>query len=234
MKKPETVIKELKKLQPGVEWLPINQVFQNPTNPRFISEEDFNELKDSITNFPQMMVLRPGVIDEAGVLQSANQRHKACVALGWKEFPVIRANGLSVEQLKEFMIKDNLSAGTWNTDDLFKNWDLDLLKDWTFDMNLLDVRPPSLKPAPPEEHKPERLKHQKKISLTYTEEEYKATKEGLAAIAETPELAVKKLLEFYKAEFDNVCAQHCPNCDNRRDIAALEECKNCGHKDEAK
>lgn len=234
MKKPEAIIKNLKKLQPGVEWLPIGEVLQNPDNPRHISEADFEALKISITKFPEMMVLRPGVIDEGKVLQSANQRHKACVALGWPEFPVVRANGLSPVQLKEFMIKDNLSAGTWNTDALFKDWDLESLKDWTFDMELLDVRPPSLKPDPPEEQKPERLKHQKKISLTYTEEEYTATKEGLAAIAETPELAVKKLLEFYKAEFDNVCAQHCPNCDKRRDIATLEECKNCGHKDEEK
>lgn len=197
-KKPEQIIKELKALQPGVEWLPIDKVFQNPINPRHISESDFEELKDSITNFPQMMVLRPGVIDEGCVLQSANQRHKACVALGWKEFPVIRANGLNQEQLKEFMIKDNLSAGTWNTDELFKNWDLKNLEDWTFDMQLLDVRPPSLKPDPPEEPKPTRLKHQKKINLTYSEEEYTVTKDGLAAIAETPELAVKLLLEFWE------------------------------------
>jgi hypothetical protein len=196
-KKPETIIKELKKLQPGVEWLPINEVYENPANPRHISESDFEELKDSINNFPQMMVLRPGVIDASGVLQSANQRHKACIALKWTEFPVVRANGLSAEQLKEFMIKDNLSAGTWNTDELFKNWDLDLLKDWTFDMQLLDVRPP-VDPPPPEEPKPERLKHQKKINLTYSEEEYLTTKERLSAIAETPELAVKMLLDFWE------------------------------------
>lgn len=226
-KKPEAIIKELKALQPGVEWLPIDQVYQNPSNPRFISEEDFNELKDSIINFPQMMVLRPGVINEARILHGSNQRHKVCVALGWPEFPVIRANGLSPEQLKEFLIKDNLSAGTWNTDELFNNWDLDLLKDWTFNMDLLDVRPAGLKPDPPEETKTsERLKHQKKINLTYTEEEFETTKARLSEIAETPELAVKKLLDFYEAEYDNVCAMHCPNCDTRQE-PNIVECSNC-------
>lgn len=193
-KKPATIIAELKKLQPGVEWLPIDQVFQDPNNPRIISEQDFEALKLSITKFPEMMVIRgQGVIDANNVLQGSNQRHRACVELGWPEFPVIRAAGLSEEQLQEFKIKDNMHAGTWDTDALFKNWDMEALEDWNFNMELLEVRPPEMsditsKPAA------DKVKHQKTLNLKYTEKDFLIVKDKLAAIAETPELAVWKLL----------------------------------------
>lgn len=193
-KKPETIIKELKKLQPSVEWLPIDRVFQDPNNPRIISEQDFESLKLSITKFPEMMVIRgQGVIDGNNVLQGSNQRHRACKELGWPEFPVIRAAGLSEEQLQEFKIKDNLHSGTWNTDTLFKDWDLKALEDWNFDMDLLEVRPPELQQIGTKATS-DRLKHQKTLHLKFTEDQYQVVKDKLAAIAETPELAVWKLL----------------------------------------
>lgn len=193
-KKPETIIKELKKLQPGVEWLPINEVYENPVNPRIISEEALEELKASITSFPEMMTLRPGVIDGMNVLQGNNQRHKACVALGWPEFPVIRANGLTTEKLQEFMIRDNIPAGTWDTDALFKDWDLEDLKDWNFNMDLLDVRPPDFQNIADHKKPAETVKHQKTLHLKYTEAHFLEVKEALGKIAETPEEAVWKLL----------------------------------------
>lgn len=193
-KKPEQIIKELKKLHPNVEWLPIDQVHENPDNPRFISEEDLQGLMQSIIDLPEMMPLRPGVIDESGILQSANQRKKACVALGWKEFPVIRANGMTREQLKEFMIKDNLSAGSWDTDTLFKDWDLKNLEEWNFPTDLLDVRPPELDNISDQPKGTGNVKHQKTLHLKFTEKQYNIVIKKLKAISETPEDAIWKLL----------------------------------------
>lgn len=193
-KRPEAIIKALKKLQPGTEWLPIHEVHENPNNPRIISEESLEKLKESITSFPEMMTLRPGIIDSSGILQGNNQRHKACVALGWPEFPIIRANGLSEEQLKEFVIRDNIQAGTWDTDILFKDWDLKELEDWDFNMSLLDVRPPEFQNIADTKKTAETVKHQKTLHLKYTEAHFLEVKELLGKIAETPEEAVWKLL----------------------------------------
>lgn len=194
-KKPDTIIKELKKLQPGVEWLPIDEVHQDPANPRIISEEEYEKLKTSIIDFPEMMVIRgQGVIDGANFLLGSNQRHRACKELGWKEFPIIRANGLTAEQLKEFKIKDNLHSGTWDTDELFKDWDLEELKDWNFNMDLLDLRPPELSDISNPKKAAENTKHQKTLHLKYTEKDFLIVKERLAKIAETPEQALWKLL----------------------------------------
>lgn len=198
MKKPETIIKELKKLQPGIEWLSIAEVYENTNNPRFISEEALEELKTSISKFPQMMVLRPGVIDANNVLQGNNQRHKACLELGWKEFPVIRANGLTPDQLKEFMVKDNINSGTWNTDMLFKDWDLNQLEAWNFDTSLLDVRPPEFSQVGTTAATDDTMKHQKSIRLKYAEKDFLIVKEKLAAIADTPEHAIWILLGLEK------------------------------------
>ncbi len=199
MKKPEIIIKELKKLQPGVEWLPIDEVFENPDNPRTISEEDYDALKRSITKFPAMMVLRPGIIDAKAVLFSNNQRHRVCKELGWPEFPIIRADKLTPAQLKEFTIKDNFHAGSWDADKLFKDWDLTALEDWAFDMSLLDVRPPEEEFSQIGEQAPaNNLKHMKTITLKYSEKDHKLVKEKLQAIADTPEHAVWKLLGLEK------------------------------------
>lgn len=113
-----------------VVWLDIDEVKEDPKNPRHISKKKLEELKKSISEFPEMMVLRPGVVDENNVLQGANQRHKACKALGWHKFPVIYAKDLTPEQLKEFTIKDNVSFGEWDIQAL-KEWDPTQLAAWS-------------------------------------------------------------------------------------------------------
>ena len=50
---------------------------------------------------------------------------------------IIRANELSEQERKQFIIKDNVSFGQWDYDMLANEWDTDLLGDWGFDTNLL-------------------------------------------------------------------------------------------------
>lgn len=119
------------------EWVDIDTVRESAKNPRYISNEQLAELKKSITAFPQMMALRPGVVDGTGELMGGNQRHKACKELGWHKFPVIRAGNLTPEQLKEFIIKDNLPFGEWDTKMLKEDWNIEELGEWGMDITEL-------------------------------------------------------------------------------------------------
>lgn len=53
--------------------------------------------------------------------------------MDWRKSPVasiINANDLTERQKKEFVIKDNVGFGDWDTDILANEWDTDALKDW--------------------------------------------------------------------------------------------------------
>ncbi len=115
----------------------LSQIRQNSNNPRTISEDKFRKLVQSLKNFPQMMELRPIVIDENGIIQGGNMRFRALIELGYTEVPdswVKSGKDLTPEQWKEFVIKDNLGYGEWDLDVLSKNWDVNQLMDWGMDM----------------------------------------------------------------------------------------------------
>ena len=93
--------------------LKINKLRPNTENPRIIKDNKFKKLVESIKEFPQMLDLRPIVIDENFTILGGNMRYRACMEAGLKEVPVKIAEGLSDEQKKEFVVKDNLSFGEW-------------------------------------------------------------------------------------------------------------------------
>ena len=84
----------------------INSIQSNLKNPRFIKDNRFKKLVKSIKEFPEMLELRPIVVDENNLILGGNMRHKACVEAGLKEVFIKVAKGLTVEQKQEFIIKD--------------------------------------------------------------------------------------------------------------------------------
>lgn len=121
----------------------IDKIKGNDNNPRFIKEKKFDALVKSIQEFPEMLDLRPIVVDEDMVILGGNMRFKACQAAGLKKVPIMIAEGLSEEQKNEFIIKDNVGFGQWDYDMLannpewndidFKDWGLDVFSPGTFD-----------------------------------------------------------------------------------------------------
>ncbi|MGI4822685.1 MAG: hypothetical protein ACRYFV_15860 [Janthinobacterium lividum] len=97
-----------------IELLPIEQVRLNDANPRLIKDYRFAQLKAPIEQFPEMLQLRPLIIDEAGVVLGGNMRLSVLLQLKYTHVPVIRTLGLTEEQKREFVIKDNASFGEWN------------------------------------------------------------------------------------------------------------------------
>lgn len=112
----------------------INLIKPNPNNPRICKDDKFKKLVQSIKDFPQMLELRPIVIDENNIVLGGNMRLRACNELGLKDVPTIYAKDLTEEQKKEFIIKDNVGFGEWNWDDLANEWDEELLVEWGLDV----------------------------------------------------------------------------------------------------
>jgi hypothetical protein len=112
----------------------INEIKPNPNNPRIIKDNKFKQLVKSIQDFPQMLELRPIVIDENNIVLGGNMRLKACIEAGMTDVPVIHANNLSEEKKKEFIIKDNVSFGSHDWSELANNWDVDLIQEWGLDI----------------------------------------------------------------------------------------------------
>ena len=117
----------------------IQDIKPNPNNPRIIKDNKFKQLVKSIQDFPQMLELRPIVIDENNMVLGGNMRLKACIEAGLQDVPVKQAKDLTEEQKKEFIVKDNVGYGEWDWDDLANNWDVDLLQDWGLDIPNFEV-----------------------------------------------------------------------------------------------
>jgi ParB-like chromosome segregation protein Spo0J len=112
----------------------INLIKANPNNPRICKDHKFKQLVKSIQDFPQMLELRPIVIDENNVVLGGNMRLKACLEAGLTDVPVIHANNLSEAQKKEFIIKDNISFGEHDFDILANEWNIIELDEWGLDI----------------------------------------------------------------------------------------------------
>ena len=114
--------------------VPINTVKANPNNPRIIKDDKFAKLVKSINEFPQMLNLRPIVVNDNMVVLGGNMRLKACKEAGLKEIPIIKASELTEQQQKEFIVKDNVGYGEWDWSDLANNWDSEQLEEWGLDI----------------------------------------------------------------------------------------------------
>lgn len=118
----------------------VEDIKENPDNPRTIKKAKFRKLVNSIQNFPQMLELRPIVVDENDVVLGGNMRLKALQEAEIMEVPVIRAADLTEQQKKEFIIKDNVGFGDWDYDMLANEWDLDSLVEWGMDAAAFDMK----------------------------------------------------------------------------------------------
>ena len=115
----------------------------NPHNPRIIKNDKFKKLVKSIQEFPEMLKLRPIIVDEDMVVLGGNMRLKASKDAGLKEVWIEVAEGLTEEQKKEFIVKDNVGFGEWEWDILANEWDSVQLAEWGLDVweNLDDKEP---------------------------------------------------------------------------------------------
>ena len=110
----------------------IAEVKPNPNNPRLIKDDKFRKLVKSIQDFPDMLSVRPIVVNKDMVVLGGNMRLKAIKEAGYKDIAVEIVDWTE-DQQKEFIVKDNASFGEWNWDDLANNWDEEQLVEWGVD-----------------------------------------------------------------------------------------------------
>lgn len=117
----------------------IGKLKPNPNNPRVVKDNKFKQLVKSIQEFPQMLEIRPIVVNADMMVLGGNMRLKACKDAGLTEIPTIIVNDFTPEQEKEFIIKDNLGYGEWDFTTLQLEWDMDKIQDWGLDLPGFDV-----------------------------------------------------------------------------------------------
>jgi len=111
----------------------ISDVKLNPNNPRLIKDDKFKKLVQSIKDFPEMLSIRPIVVNQDMIILGGNMRFRACKEAGIKEIPVI-VTDLTEDKQREFLIKDNVSGGEWDWDLLANEWDNEELVEWGLDV----------------------------------------------------------------------------------------------------
>ena len=168
----------------------ITEVITNPNNPRLIKDDKFRKLVKSIQDFPDMLNVRPIVVNKDMVVLGGNMRLKAIKEAGHTEVAVEIVDW-NEQQQKEFIVKDNVGYGEWDWDDLANNWDSELLNEWGLDVPNFNIEGFADKNK---ELSLDDVNDSMSITLKYTEDEYYLVKEQLLKIASTPEQAIWKLL----------------------------------------
>ena len=112
----------------------ISEIKLNESNPRFIKDDKFKKLVKSIKDLPQMLDIRPIVVNKDMMVLGGNMRLKACVEAGLIEVPIIIADNLTKEQEKEFLIKDNVSGGEWDWDIIANEFNDEQVIEWGLDL----------------------------------------------------------------------------------------------------
>lgn len=117
-------------MKTSIKKMKLADLIPTENNPRQIKKDDFERLKKPVQSFPQMLDIREIVVDEKNRILGGHQRVKALLANGEKEVNVKVVEGLSEEEKREFVIRDNIQNGEWDFDMLANEWDDLPLDDW--------------------------------------------------------------------------------------------------------
>jgi len=169
----------------------------NPNNPRLIKDDKFKKLVKSIQEFPEMLKLRPIIVDEDMVVLGGNMRLKASKDAGLKEVWIEVAEGLTEEKKKEFIVKDNVGFGEWEWDMLANEWDSVQLAEWGLDVwqNEDDIETSDVFSLPDGDKS-----NLEQITYTLSSEQSNIIKEAVQDIKHTEEY---KYVETYGNENSN-------------------------------
>lgn len=115
----------------------LREIRNNPENPRYIRDEKFEQLVKSLKDFPEMIQVRPLIVNQKMQALGGNMRLKAMIEAGWTECPVVQVDW-SEEKQREFIIKDNLGFGEWDWDMLANEWNEEELQEWGMDIPALE------------------------------------------------------------------------------------------------
>ena len=115
----------------GEERVELSELRENPDNPQTVTEEEFGKLRDSMRRIHGFLRTRPLLVEEDGTIKCGNKRFRALVRNGVKVVPadyVRRLSDYTPEEVREFILQDNLQRGDWDVDKLLEQYSADELK----------------------------------------------------------------------------------------------------------
>lgn len=180
-----------------MEIVKVQEVKLNPNNPRLIKDDKFKKLVQSIKDFPEMLNIRPIVVNQDMIILGGNMRYKACKEAGLKEIPIIITD-LSEDKQREFLIKDNTSGGEWDWEVLANEWDNEELESWGLDIPNFEVDTDYSEKN--KEIDVDDYEDTMTLVLKFNEDNYHLVKDKLLHLASTPEQAIFKLLGLTENE----------------------------------
>lgn len=126
----------------NIQKVKLSEIKSNPNNPRIIKDDKFKKLVKSIKEFPKMLEIRPIVVNQDMIVLGGNMRLKASKEAGLKEVFIVKADDLTEEEQKQFIIKDNVGFGEWDWDMLANEWEADLLEEWGMNVPSWSINEP--------------------------------------------------------------------------------------------
>ena len=118
-------------LAEGEERVELSILRENPDNPQTVTEDEFGRLRDSMRRIHGFLRTRPLLVEEDGTIKCGNKRFRALVKNGVKVVPadyVRRLSDYTPEEVREFILQDNLQRGEWDVDKLLAQYSADELK----------------------------------------------------------------------------------------------------------
>jgi len=122
----------------GIAYVPIKQLKPSEYNPRKISKESLEQLRESITRF---QIVDPIIVNAApnrrNIVIGGHMRLRGAKELGFKEIPVVYVNIPDLAQEKELNLRLNRNTGEWDWN-LLAEFDEALLTDVGFTSEEID------------------------------------------------------------------------------------------------
>ena len=111
----------------------INSLIFAEYNPRQLTKDQYQNLKDSISRFG---LVDPIIVnsnkDRKNIIVGGHQRVKVAKDMDIEFVPVLEVD-LTYDKERELNIRLNANTGEWDTDILANMFELDELQDWGFD-----------------------------------------------------------------------------------------------------
>ena len=175
----------------------IDSIFVNNENPRTITKDDFEKLKKSIVSFPEMLSIRPIVVNNDNIILGGTMRYLACQELGFKEIEIVKAENLSEDEQKEFIVKDNINFGIWDWQMLNEQYSASQLEEWGIKQSELEEIDLEKIVSQDQEDEATESETPTPIIFTYeSESQLNSVVDALKKISATKEDAVFKLLKL--------------------------------------
>ena len=198
-----------------------SEIKLNQANPRIIRDEKYRVLVRSVAQFPKMLDKRGIVVDRSKMILGGNQRWRAILDILkmpenelleilqgrepefqlWEQLRenkavpddwIIDGSDFTDDEIRRFIIADNVEMGEHDWDMLANEWDAEELSDWGLDVPVFDTPDYSDKNK---EIDTDAMTDEMVLSFKFQPEQYFEVKAALEEIAETPETALLILLE---------------------------------------